>query len=160
MLLYAWMDIHTNKNIQKYTHNIWTTTYCCMRNWVFLCFLFLIWLNFKSISASSTHGLNAVRKLKRQQETRMSQCKRTTNCLALHLQLKYKCPIKGSFHFSFVCTCTGGEGKKKSNICLQLQKLLQMQFQFLFPADKEFLKLFLTYSLRILNCFQKNKTEE
>lgn len=113
MLLYAWMDIHTNKNIQKYTH-IWTTTYCCMRNWVFLCFLFLIWLNFKSISASSTHGLNAVRKLKRQQETRMSQCKRTTNCLALHLQLKYKCPIKGSFHFSFVCTCTGGEGKKKA----------------------------------------------
>lgn len=79
-----------------------------------LCFLFLIWLNFKSISVSSTHGLNAIRKLKRQQEIRMSQCKRTTNCLALHLQLKYKRPIKGSFHFSFVCTCTGGEGKKKA----------------------------------------------
>lgn len=100
-----------------HTHKIWTTTYCCMRNE--LIFFFLIWLNFKSIPGSSTHSLNAVGKLKRQQEIRVSQCKRTTNCLALHLQLKYKCPIKGFFQFPFACASMGGGGgnnkKKKKN---------------------------------------------
>lgn len=74
-------------------------------------FFFSVQLNFKSISGTSTHGYNAVGKLKRQQEIWVSQCKRTANCLALHLQLK--CPIKGSYNFPFASTSTGGEKIKK-----------------------------------------------
>lgn len=89
----------------------------------------------------------------------MSHSKRTTNYLALHLQMKDKCPIEGHFHFPFASTSERGEGKKKISICLEFQKWIEMQLQLPFLEKTKFMQLFLNSSLQILNCLMRKKTD-